>query len=384
LAQVTDVTATPPLFSSGGATPNISLPGVFIGPSNTAIGAFALTNNTTGAQNTAAGGGALRNNTTGDANTATGRQALRNNTTGSDNTATGHQALRNNTTGDANTAVGFAALFSNSSGIGNTASGVGALAANTTGNNNTANGLDALASNATGESNTASGLQALQNNSAGSSNTATGLAALRSNTIGLNNTAVGVGALLDNIDGSNNTAVGFEANVLLNNLTNATAIGNGAVVTASNKIRLGNSAVTVIEGQVAFTASSDANQKENFRPVDGEEVLRKLRGFGLTSWNYIGHDPAQFRHYGPMAQDFFAAFGHDTIGTIGTPTTINSGDIAGILMIAAQALEQRTAELGKETDSLRAENAELKSRLDAMEQLVRQQLNLTASAEVFK
>ena len=129
------------------------------------------------------------------------------------------------------------------------------------------------------------------------------------------------------------------------NLTNATAIGFGAIVNASNKIRLGNTAVTVIEGQVAFTASSDKTKKENFQPVDGEEVLGKIRGFELTSWNFIGHDPKEFRHYGPMAQDFFAAFGHDGVGQIGTETTINSGDLAGILMIAVQALEKRTAEL---------------------------------------
>jgi hypothetical protein len=46
-----------------------------------------------------------------------------------------------------------------------------------------------------------------------------------------------------------------------------------------------------------------------------------------------------------MAQDFFAAFGHDGVGQIGSETTINSGDMAGILMIAVQALEKRTAEL---------------------------------------
>jgi hypothetical protein len=46
-----------------------------------------------------------------------------------------------------------------------------------------------------------------------------------------------------------------------------------------------------------------------------------------------------------MAQDFFAAFGHDGLGQIGSETTINSGDMAGILMIAVQALEKRTAEL---------------------------------------
>jgi hypothetical protein len=96
---------------------------------------------------------------------------------------------------------------------------------------------------------------------------------------------------------------------------------------------------------VPFTAISDKTQKENFQPVDGEEVLGKIRGFELSSWNFIGHDPKKFRHYGPMAQDFFAAFGHDGVGKIGSETTINSGDLAGILMIAVQALEKRTAEL---------------------------------------
>jgi hypothetical protein len=51
---------------------------------------------------------------------------------------------------------------------------------------------------------------------------------------------------------------------LQGNLKNATAIGNLAIVNASNKIRLGDTAVTMIEGQVAFTAVSDKTQKENF------------------------------------------------------------------------------------------------------------------------
>ena len=74
-------------------------------------------------------------------------------------------------------------------------------------------------------------------------------------------------------------------------------------------------------------------------------MLGKIRGFELTSWNFIGHDPKEFRHYGPMAQDFFAAFGQDGVGQIGAETTINSGDLAGILMVAVQALEKRTAEI---------------------------------------
>jgi hypothetical protein len=210
---------------------------------------------------------------------------------------------------------------------------------------NTAIGGSALDSNTTGNDNIAIGAFVLVRNTTGNNNTASGQGALFGNTTGDQNTASGFGALQSNTTGFGNTAIGAFADVSAGNLTNATAIGSGATVNASNKIRLGNTAVTVIEGQVAFTAVSDMTKKENFKPVDGEKVLGKIRGFELSSWNFIGHDPKEFRHYGPMAQDFFAAFGHDGVGQIGTETTINSGDIAGILMIAVQALEKRTAEL---------------------------------------
>src|SRR5438034_113353 len=63
-AGVTAVTATAPLVSSGGTTPNLSLPGVIIDTSNTAIGAGALQNDTRpgGSGNTATGAQALQNN----------------------------------------------------------------------------------------------------------------------------------------------------------------------------------------------------------------------------------------------------------------------------------------------------------------------------------
>ena len=67
----------------------------------------------------------------------------------------------------------------------------------------------------------------------------------------------------------------------------------------------------------------------------------------VGSWNYKGHDSSQFRHYGPTAQEFFAAFGDDGFGVVGTKTTINSGDMAGIMMLAIQALEKRTAQVAE-------------------------------------
>ena len=251
-----------------------------------------------------------------------------------------------------NTAIGTSSLSSNTTGTNNTASGANALPANTTGTYNTASGANALPANTTGYQNTAIGALAMQINTTGFYNTAIGLNALLANSTGSQNTAIGLQALQSNTTGTNNTAIGFSANVSTGNLTNATAIGANASVNASNKIRLGDANVTVIEGQVDFTFISDQTKKENFQPVDGEEVLRKIRDFNLTSWNYIGHDPKQFRHYGPMAQDFFAAFGQDGIGTIGTPTTLSSGDMVGILMIAVQTLEKQNRDLKARLENL--------------------------------
>jgi hypothetical protein len=114
-------------------------------------------------------------------------------------------------------------------------------------------------------------------------NTRLGDFALQNNTTGSFDTASGVNSLFSNTTGNQNTAIGFDADVSAGNLTNATAIGNGATVNSSNKIRLGNAGVTVIEGQVAFTFPSDKTKKENFQPVDGEAVLGKIRDFELTS-----------------------------------------------------------------------------------------------------
>jgi hypothetical protein len=260
--------------------------------------------------------------------------------------------------GPGNTFLGQNAGNLTMSGVGNVGVGFQALLADTTGDTNVAVGIQALQANTYGNANTAVGQAALFENTGGCCNTAVGAIAMLMMS-GTGNTAVGVNTLSGRLSGNDNTVVGEGANVAADDLVNATAIGAFAIASGSNTVRLGNTAVTVIEGQVPYTFTSDKNQKENFESVDGEAVLRKIGGLNLTSWNYIGHDPQQFRHYGPVAQEFFAAFGHDAIGTVGTPTTINSGDIEGILMIAVQALERRTTE-----------NAALKARIEALEAVV--------------
>jgi len=59
------------------------------------------------------------------------------------------------------------------------------------------------------------------------------------------------------------------------------------------------------------------------------------------------------------------------VGKIGTETTINSGDIAGILMIAVQALEKQN----REKD---AQIAALAARLEALELRQNQPMQITA------
>ena len=132
-------------------------------------------------------------------------------------------------------------------------------------------------------SNTAYGKSALYSNTTGSSNTANGAYALENNTEGNNNTANGTGALYSNTTGNNNTALGYDANVSSGNLSNATALGNGAYATASNRVIIGNSSVSRIGGQVAWTNLSDGRIKENVQEaVPGLSFISQLRPVTYT------------------------------------------------------------------------------------------------------
>ncbi len=120
----------------------------------------------------------------------------------------------------------------------------------------------------------------------------------------------------------------------------------------------------------SWSTISDVRRKENFAVVNGEDFLRKISKFNLTSWNYKGQDAGSLRHYGPMAQDFHAAFGRDRYGTIGNDTTINQADMEGVSFIAIQALVKRTEQLQKENDELKAKLAaygDLSKRIETVE-----------------
>ncbi|MFL5788419.1 MAG: hypothetical protein ACJ748_10225, partial [Flavisolibacter sp.] len=268
------------------------------GGENTAIGYNTLLFNTV-SNNTAIGAHALQSNSTGTFNTATGTQTLISNTTGSYNTANGYQALVSNITANYNTANGYQALYSNTTGSYNTANGPNSLYSNTTGGLNSASGQNSLLSNTTGSFNTASGYSSLNANTTGGLNSAFGYFSLPNNTTAFGNTGFGQYTLYYNATGNYNTAIGFSAGdgttnpiqgTFLGsfttggaNLTNMTAIGYNAYVDASNKVVVGNTAVTSIGGYANWTNFSDGRYKKNIKEdVPGLEFINQLRAVTYT------------------------------------------------------------------------------------------------------
>ncbi|MFD2721257.1 tail fiber domain-containing protein [Hymenobacter monticola] len=138
--------------------------------------------------------------------------------------------------------------------------------------------------------------------------------------------------------------------------------------------------VQIAAGGNSWTVISDSTKKELRRLADGNRFLARIDGMRLGSWNYKGQDPGTMRHYGPMAQDFYAAFGHDGVGTIGNDSTINQSDFDGVNLIAIQALYRRVRALEAENAALRRQQpapaaqaaaaAALEERLRRLEALV--------------
>src|SRR5690606_27691153 len=90
-----------------------------------------------------------------------------------------------------------------------------------------------------------------------------------------------------------------------------------------------------------------------FAEVSGEEVLEKLRSLPISSWSYRVED-TRVRHMGPTAQDFYATFG---LGT--SDTSIGTVDADGVALVAAKALERRTADHSEELQRQAARIEEL-------------------------
>jgi hypothetical protein len=292
-------------------------------------------------------------------------------------------------------------------GTGNTFIGNGAGRYNTTGSSNSAHGAYALNFNTTGSQNSAQGYYVLQNNSTGIQNSAQGSQALNANTTGSYNSAQGYAAgryIADgttaNATGSNSLFLGANTRANANGETNQIVIGDSAIGAGSNTATLGNTSIvkTVLRGNVGigtatptlgplqmasgayvtlggvWTNASDRNLKDNFTNLDPQTVLAKITTLPITRWNYK-NEPAGVTHIGPIAQDFYGAFG---LG--GSDTSISTIDPAGVALLGIQALAVSADLQQNKIDGLTENQAKLAQQITG--QLTDQALSLDDKIQI--
>jgi len=122
-------------------------------------------------------------------------------------------------------------------------------------------------------------------------------------------------------------------------------------------------------GSGVFSCASSRSLKENFGGVDGEELLGRIRGIPVNTWNYVA-EGREVRHLGPFAEDFRAGFG---LGV--DDRSIGLLDIAGVNFAGIKALEERTRQLQAreaEVERLRSQVQSLDARMRELEAMVRQ------------
>lgn len=105
-------------------------------------------------------------------------------------------------------------------------------------------------------------------------------------------------------------------------------------------------------GSGTWASASDRNMKTDVVRLDDATVLAKVARLPISRWSYVSERGV--RHVGPMAQDFYAAFG---VGE--DDKHITSIDEDGVALSAIKALHTETA-------TLRAENARLRRQLGAL------------------
>jgi hypothetical protein len=147
-----------------------------------------------------------------------------------------------------------------------------------------------------------------------------------------------------------------------NNQFNSRYAGGYRLYTNATK----TTGVSLNAGGSSWNVISDANRKEHFLAIDGEDVLARIRNLPVTTWRYIDEENRAVRHIGPMAQDWEHAF-----GLSGDPTTINMSDFDGVNLAAIQALEARTTGQEDRIRALEAENARLREQNAAQEERLR-------------
>jgi hypothetical protein len=114
---------------------------------------------------------------------------------------------------------------------------------------------------------------------------------------------------------------------------------------------------------------SSRSLKTDFAALDAKEVLAKLLEVPVMSWRFKTEDRSA-RHFGPVAEDFHAAF------RLGNDKMITTVDTNGVALAAIQGLQEvvkeNRAELTALLEQKDSEIVDLRRRLAALEQRLRE------------
>lgn len=283
---------------------NRAMSATITGISNNAFGSFALRNLTSGIANIAIGDSSAYNIQGGSTNISIGKNALftanastgniaigsntLQNTVSSENIAIGNNAAQGNNVGSNIVAIGANALQANQTTATHLAIGNNSLKLLTGGLENVAIGYNTGTSLTTGQYNVLVGNYALGTTTNSNNNTIVGhnAALAYTGTGNNNNTFVGYETALTQTSGSGNTFIGYAIDVapVSSSFSNSTGLGQGVQITASNQVRVGNSSVNSIGGQVGWTTFSDERIKKNIsEDVPGLSFITLLRP---VTYNY--------------------------------------------------------------------------------------------------
>jgi trimeric autotransporter adhesin len=307
-----------------------------VGSRNIAIGFRALELNVSGKWNTAIGDYALNNNTS-DNNIAVGDQALSSNTSGNENLAIGIYALENNTSGKRNLSIGNESNFDNTNANENISIGYQSLYKHSASSYIVGIGVEKQTQNM------AIGYQALRNTNPstlivqgvsgnGVRNMGLGYQALYNNTRGEENTIVGYQAGYSNTTGNRNVFLGYKAGynhdaddvlVIENSDANRALIrgdfANDKVGINRLKTDLDATSFTFqVNGDASknsagnWSSHSDRRLKKNISYLNSQEILQKVLNLkGVTyEWNdtKTGTNRPNGLQYGFIAQEIKEIF----------------------------------------------------------------------------
>jgi trimeric autotransporter adhesin len=127
------------------------------------------------------------------------------------------------------------------------------------------------------------------------------------------------------------------------------------------------SGVSLAPGSGAWASLSDRNAKTDIVPLDDASVLAKVAALPVSTWRY--KTETGVRHAGPMAQDFYAAFG------VGEDNRhITSIDEDGIALASIKALYHANRRLTAENGQLLRQVSALKEAFGAQNRQLRGEL----------